>query len=102
MWLAVLAGSLTSIPGVVGGSIRLTNNCPDVYVRPYAAATGIIPLANDTLVFLAIAWRLMKNANADKKNNLNPIKTGFKILAFGDYLLPLSKAVLQDGQAYYL
>lgn len=67
MWLAVLAGSLTGIPGVVGGSIRLTNNCPDVYVRPYAAATGTIPLANDTLVFLAIAWRVMKNANADKK-----------------------------------
>ena len=98
MWLAVLAGGLTTIRGVVGVNIGLTNYCMMTNVKPYyLASAGIIPLVNDTLVFLAITWRLMGHAHAD-----NSIGTGFRVFAFGKYMPTLSKALLQDGQVYYL
>jgi len=39
----------------------------------------------------------MGYAHVDKS-----IRTGFRTLAFGEYMLALSKVLLQDGQAYYL
>jgi len=93
----VLTGSLVAIPGVTATNIGLTNYCMITKVESYVAAAVMIPLANDTLVFLAISWRLMEYAQAEIS-----MKTGFRILAFGHFLLPLSKALLQDGQMYYL
>jgi len=97
MWLAVLAGGLTTIRGVLGVNIGPTNYCVIAKVEPYVASAAIIALVNDTLVFLAITWRLMGHAHAD-----NSIGTGFRIFTFGDYMPALSKALLQDGQVYYL
>ena len=97
MWLAVLAGGLTAIQGVVGANIGPTNYCVMYNVKPYVASAAIIPLVNDTLVFFAITWRLMGHAHAD-----NSIGTGLRVFAFGDYMPTLSKALLQDGQVYYL
>jgi len=97
MWIAVLGGSLTAIPGAGGANIGPTNYCVVTKAEPYLATAALIPLVNDTLLFLAISWRLMKNTHME-----NSIQTRFRILAFGEYLLPFSKALLQDGQVYYL
>lgn len=97
MWLAVVAGCLSPISGVAGMNIGPTKYCIIASVQPYIATAAIIPLVNDTLVFLAISWRLMQNAHVDQN-----IKTGFRIFAFGEYMPGLSRALLQDGQAYYL
>ena len=66
-------------------------------VDSYAAEITIIPLIYDTLVFLAITWRL-------SCNSYDPctLKSGLKILIFGNHLPLFSKAFLRDGQAYYL
>jgi len=97
MWLAVLAGGLTPIWGVVGASIGPTNYCVLANIELYVTSGAIIPLINDTLVFLAITWKLMGHAHVN-----NSICTGFRIFAFGEYMPALSKALLQDGQVYYL
>jgi len=97
MWTAVLVGSLTTIPGTGGGNIGPTNYCVVTKAEPYLATAAVIPLVNDTLVFFAISWRLMQDAHME-----NSIETRIRILAFGEYLLPLSKALLRDGQVYYL
>jgi len=97
MWLAVVAGCLSPISGVAGMNIGPTKYCIIASVQPYIATAAIIPLVNDTLVFLAISWRLMQNAHVDQD-----LKTGFRIFAFGEYMPGLSRALLQDGQAYYL
>ena len=97
MWIAVLAGNLTTAWGVVGAKIGSTNYCTIIHVEPYVAFASVITLVNDTLVFLAITWNLMGHAYVN-----NSIRTGFRILAFGEYMPALSKALLQDGQAYYL
>jgi len=97
LWVMVFAGSLLAIPGIAATNIGPTNYCMITKVESYVVAAVMIPLANDTLVFLAISWRLMECSQAEIS-----MKTGFRILAFGHYLLPLSKALLQDGQMYYL
>ena len=69
----------------------------NIGVKPLAAAATIIPLVNDTLVFLAITGRIYCNSYAGRT-----LQVGVRILLFGDYLPAFSKAILQDGQAYYL
>ncbi|PPQ70819.1 hypothetical protein CVT24_001036 [Panaeolus cyanescens] len=97
MWLAVLAGCLTVTQGVTGVNIGPTKYCLNFDLKDYVSAAAIIPLVNDTLVFLAISWRLMTNTHVDYD-----IRSGVKTLMFGEYLPAFSKTLFQDGQAYYL
>ncbi|KDR72732.1 hypothetical protein GALMADRAFT_228998 [Galerina marginata CBS 339.88] len=97
MWLAVVAGCLTSTSGITAAYIGPTQYCVNVSVADYVKAAAIIPLVNDTLVFFAITWRLRRNSYADCDPNL-----GIKALLFGDYLPSFTRALLQDGQVYYL
>ena len=64
----------------------------------FAMSTAeIIPLINDVPSFCAVAWRIARNAQ------VNPMfTTGFKVMIFGLYLPLFSKALLQDGQIYFL
>jgi len=97
MWLAVLAGCITVTRGVTGINIGPTKYCLNAALEDYVAAAAIIPLVNDTLVFLAISVRLMANSHVDYT-----VGRGIKTLAFGEYLPSFSKTLFQDGQAYYL
>ena len=101
LWLAVLGGSLTFFVDafIPSGSNSTTNImlCFSSGINPFIAATTIISLINDTLVFLAISWRLYRNSYDPYTLN-----GGIRSIIFGDYLPIFSKALLQDGQAYYL
>ncbi|KAJ3505267.1 hypothetical protein NLJ89_g7506 [Agrocybe chaxingu] len=98
MWLAVVAGVLTAITGLTGDNIGPTKYCMNVTVESYVGAAGIIPLVNDTLVFLAISWRLMKNTHT----TANGLRWDVRVFFRGDYLPAFSRGLLQDGQVYYL
>ena len=104
LWLAVLGVSLAlivdtleSVP--VNSVSKATAVCLRVWSSFYrvAEATTIIALINDTLVFVAITWRL-------SRNSYDPytLRSGVKFLIFGDHLPVFSKVLLRDGQAYYL
>ena len=97
LWLAVVAACLTVIIGVDGVNIGSTRYCIDGEVKSYVTMATVIPLINDTCVFLAISWRLFCNSSARPT-----LKDGLRVLIFGDYLPRFSKAMLHDGQAYYL
>ena len=101
-WLAVLGGCLAFIIDIFQKhwQVQLPSNstiCHTSRVNPYIAATSIILLVNDTLVFIAITWRLSQNSF-----DTYTFRTGVRILIFGDYLPVFSKVMLHDGQAYYL
>ena len=99
-WLAVLGGCLAFIIHTFGMNPAPTNTnavCLNAGIAPYVAATTITPLINDTLVFLAISWRLFRNSY-----DPYTIRSGVRLLIFGDYLPVFSKVLFQDGQAYYL
>ena len=102
LWLAVLGGCLALIDDVfkpipMNPASNVSPTCLDSSINPFAATVTIIPLINDTLVFLAISWRLSRNSYEPYT-----LKSGIKYLIFGDHLPVFSKVLLQDGQAYYL
>jgi len=97
MWLAVLGGCITVTRGVTGINIGPLDYCLNAALEDYVSAAAIIPLVNDTLVFLAISYRLMTNTHVEFN-----IKSGVKTLVFGEYLPAFSKTLFQDGQLYYL
>jgi hypothetical protein len=102
MWVVVLVGFVPFLVDVLKpiGSVSFPTSIPICFnagINPYIAAATIIPLINDTLVFLAITWRLSRNAYDPLS-----LQGGFRFLIFGDYLPVFSKVLLRDGQAYYL
>ena len=84
-------------PVLVNPASNTTATCGRQGVDPYAAEITIIGFIYDTLVFLAITWRL-------SRNSYDPytLQSGIKFFIFGDRLPAFSKAFLRDGQAYYL
>ncbi|KAJ7258052.1 hypothetical protein B0H12DRAFT_1015043 [Mycena haematopus] len=98
VWLSVVGTAAAMPSGVFGGNIGPTPYCLTTSAKgPYVGGIGITPVIHDTIVFLAISWRLFENSHA---------KHGFtgNIKAFwtGEYLPRFSRAVLKDGQMYYL
>jgi len=96
MWLAVLGASLTVIWTLEGTHIGNTNYCTYVGFRPYGSASNIAIAVFDTCVFVAISWRLL--ANAPPAGG----RSGSRFGLFGRYLPRFSRALLEDGQQYYL
>lgn len=98
MWLAVVAGSVTSTQGVTLVPLGTTNYCTNGSMDEYVIASGIIPLVNDTLVFIAITWRLVRGSRREST------RTGGSTWSFifGKHLPAFSRSLLQDGQVYYL
>ena len=102
LWVAVLGGCMAFVLDVlkqvqVNPALKTTSICFNAAISPFVAAATIIPLINDTFVFIAITWRL-------SCNSYDPYTFGssIRILIFGDYLPVFSKVMLQNGQAYYL
>lgn len=97
MWVSVLAGCLTVTHGIVGGQIGNTDYCMNISIQDYVQAAAILPIVNDTLVFIAISWRLMLNSYLE-----NSMKDGLSALICGVHIPPFSRSLLKDGQVYYL
>ena len=97
MWLAVVAGSVTSTQGVTLVPLGTTHYCTNGSMDEYVVASGVIPLVNDTLIFVAMTWRLVRGSRRGS------IRTGgLWSFIFGRHLPAFSRSLLQDGQAYYL
>ncbi|KAF9568706.1 hypothetical protein CPC08DRAFT_352419 [Agrocybe pediades] len=97
MWLAVLAGSLTPTVGITATRIGPTDYCVNLGLAPYVSTACIVPFVNDTFTFLATSWKLWQNAHVPQS-----IHNNVKVMVFGHHLPAFSKALLKDGQAYYL
>nr|GAT46966.1 predicted protein [Mycena chlorophos] len=92
VWL-IVAGTAALTPLAIHAvNIGPTAYCINAGVRPFVAGIGISPFVHDTIIFIAISWRLYKNSNSGKVSSL----------VTGNSLPFFSKAILQDGQAYYL
>ena len=79
--------------GIVGTNIGPTEYCTIASFQPYVSAATLIPLVNDTLVFLAISWRLMRNAHAE-----NSLGTKFRTLAFAIIFLAFLRHSCKTGK----
>ncbi|KAF8199056.1 hypothetical protein BJ912DRAFT_950733 [Pholiota molesta] len=97
LWLGLLACTILIPVGILGGTIGPTKYCVDADVPNSAYAAIIAPLVHDTLVFIAISWRLIQNAHMDAG-----FKGGVQVALFGKSLPAFSRGLLLDGQRYYL
>jgi len=99
-WLAVAGTSALGPIGIRGANIGPTAYCTTGSAKPYVAALAITPLIHDTIVFLAISWRLLTvNSYIDRENGAT---VNLRAFFTGQYLPHFSRAVFQDGQLYYL
>ncbi|KAF8181710.1 hypothetical protein K438DRAFT_1601442 [Mycena galopus ATCC 62051] len=92
-WVAVTVSSAIVPAGINGGNIGLTNYCTTVSTKPFISSVTIAPLFNDTIIFLAISWCLYRNSHVNRS---------VRTFLTGESLPHFSKAILQDGQLYYL
>ncbi|KAG6867430.1 hypothetical protein C0993_002818 [Termitomyces sp. T159_Od127] len=96
LWLAVLGSSLTAATVASAMHLGPTNYCVNAKLKPYASAAPITFAINDTFVFLCISWRLLSSALGRGRNS------SIVSVILGNYLSAFSRALLHDGQVYYL
>ncbi|KAJ7025418.1 hypothetical protein C8F04DRAFT_135671 [Mycena alexandri] len=98
MWLAVLASSISTVPG---GAIRLGDPMVCVLVPRHAVAisglAGIVVMVHDTMVFFAISYRLISTFETQQTR-----REKVKALFSGANLPAFSKSLFMEGQMYYM
>jgi hypothetical protein len=100
LWLALVGASVTlPIAGVITTSLENPPGCLVVRSKKYDGAFGIILTVYDTLVFLAISYRL---ASIFPKTEQQTQWEQIKALFSGSNLPAFSKTLFTDGQMYYL
>lgn len=86
---------MTAAFGLKAGHIGTTKNCIDVAVKGYSSAGLVAAAVNDTLVFIAISYKLVACSFADSWSER--LKSFFR----GQYMGQISRVLLQTGQIYY-
>ena len=96
-WLGTLACAITLPFAIFGAHIGPTAMCIDSGVRSYSSAGVVAHMVYDSLVFLAITYRLLDTASVGET-------VGDKMRAFfkGGALPALTRCLLKSGQIYYL
>lgn len=97
LWLGVLGSALTLPFALHGAHIGPTNYCIDSGVRSFGSAGMVASTIYDSLVFLAISWKLSSNAMQGLT-----FREKANIFLGGKALPALSRGLLQSGQIYYL
>jgi len=98
LWLGLMVSSLFVPIGVMGGAVGPTDYCEDALVSKAVYFVQMGPFIYDTLVFVAISWRLSRIAYIEQAGP----RESLQVVLFGKYLPAFTKSMLLDGQIYYL
>lgn len=97
LWLTVIGASVTVPAGIKGAHIGPTRQCINTSVPDSVQAAVIVPMVNDSAVFIAISYRILSYSTIEESFSKR-MRT-----FFGGGAIPrLSRALLQGGQIYYL
>lgn len=96
LWLSIAGLSILIMLGITGNRIPYTRRCTEGLAHTYTTVPIIMTAINDTLIFLAITYRLLSSSMVD-----TTWRAQTKSFFTGSGLHKLSKALLQSGQAYY-
>ncbi|KIK53010.1 hypothetical protein GYMLUDRAFT_144273, partial [Collybiopsis luxurians FD-317 M1] len=95
LWVAVLGTCLVVPFGlVVSGNLEPTQYCISTSIKPFLGAAVIVPTVHDTVVFLAVSYKLMSNSLTEPR--------GLQERILGNNLPRFSRAMFRDSQKYYL
>ncbi|KAJ6454574.1 hypothetical protein C8R45DRAFT_915060 [Mycena sanguinolenta] len=97
LWLAVLGAGITDPVVIRGRHIGPSNYCIDTVIPPSTETTVIMPLINDTAIFLAITYRILAHTIV-----ADSLMARLRAFFGGPGLSALSRALLESGQHFYL
>ncbi len=98
LWVAASGALITLSPGTSGKHIPDTNYCTVYAVKRWAPLNDFMPAIFDTLVFIAVSYRLAFQTHQELG-----AKTNWTAAWFSTKGLPtISRAMLQGGQQYFL
>ncbi|KAF5329786.1 hypothetical protein D9619_009093 [Psilocybe cf. subviscida] len=98
LWLCTIASSLTPVISSTYMAIAFTEYCiPNGSLPSYATAAAVVPLVNDSVLFCALALRMLRSSYHERT-----LRGDIKSMVFGDHIPLVSRALLQNGQAYFL
>ncbi|KAJ6454651.1 hypothetical protein C8R45DRAFT_1189264, partial [Mycena sanguinolenta] len=97
LWLAVLGAGISAPLGILAAHIGPTMQCINTDVPTYVEVAVIVPLINDSAIFLAITYRII--AHTIVADSLVAL---IRVFFGGTGLSRLSQALLRSGQHFYL
>lgn len=97
VWLGVVGGCVPGVISVAASNIGPTQYCFNPTAKNLSSGAGFATLIFDTMVLIAISWRLFLNAHVDYKRRIL-----IRGLLTGESMPAFSRALLQNGQLYYL
>ncbi|XP_006456212.1 hypothetical protein AGABI2DRAFT_146114 [Agaricus bisporus var. bisporus H97] len=96
LWFINGGTEITVVLGVGASHAPGTLHCIDIQPAHYVIAGGLAPVVFDTLVFLAISYKI------GTAYSTMDVRVSWGTLISGRALPRLSRAILQGGQQYYL
>ncbi|KAF7373769.1 hypothetical protein MSAN_00588600 [Mycena sanguinolenta] len=96
LWIAVLGAGITVPLGVRGAHIGPTMQCIDTAIPADTEVAAIMPLINDTAIFLAINYRILAHTIV-----ADSLLARLRVFFGGTGLSVLTQALLRSGQHFY-
>lgn len=101
LWIAVAGTSITPILGPRSKDTVELPNCVSTLFGEFVGDTALVTLLYDTLVFIALSWRLLMLAYWNQENS-SFFEIFYRDFLLGENLPRLTNTLLKDGQVYYL
>jgi hypothetical protein len=98
-WLSVLGSCVVMPIGIISITSGTRKYCLQNKLLSMPALR-IFLFIHDSFIFLATSWALMRNSYQSDAGL--GVKKGIRVMVLGRHMLPFSKAILRDGQAYFL
>ena len=95
-WLSVTGGAATTLFGIKSAYIEHTKYCTCMIKHHFVIATSVIDLINDTLILLAIMYKL--GMTGARRSPASQLSSAWKPTG---HLRSFLSAFLQDSQIYY-
>ncbi|KAF7344444.1 hypothetical protein MSAN_01925800 [Mycena sanguinolenta] len=97
LWIAVLGASITAPVTIRAAQIGSTQQCIPTVTPGITELIVIMPLINDTAIFLAINYRILAHTIV-----ADSLRVRLRVFFGGTGLSALSRALIQSGQHFYL
>ncbi|KAJ6486607.1 hypothetical protein C8R45DRAFT_930244 [Mycena sanguinolenta] len=97
LWLAILGAGIIDPVGDRGAHRGPTKQCIDTVIPAHIEATGIVPPINDTVIFLAINYRILAHTIL-----ADSLMARLRAFFGGTGLSTLTRKLVQSGQHFYL
>ena len=95
-WLSVIGGASTTFAGIEPAYNEHTKHCDCMIKHRFVIATSVIDFVNDTLILLAIMYKL--GMTGIRRSPASQLSSAWKPTG---HLQSFVRAFLQDSQIYY-